>query len=56
MEGFIVKDQTFRTNLCDLCGEQKHTPQRTLRAQSIQDIYQRYKVPGYNSTLQMDRR
>jgi len=33
--------------LCALCGDQNHTPQRTLRAQSVQDICQRYYVLDY---------
>ena len=30
-----------------LCGDQDHTPQRTPRAQSVQDICQRYYVFDY---------
>ena len=33
--------------LCALCGDQSHTPQRTRRAQSVQDICQRYYVLDY---------
>ena len=47
---YYSQEPNNSNNLCGLralCGDQNHTPQRTQRAQSVQDICQRYYVLDY---------
>jgi hypothetical protein len=44
-------NSNYLCRLRALCGDQDHTPQRTQRAQSVQDICQRYYILDYNIAL-----